>query len=122
FVLPNASALQAGHAESVYRLTIEPLMDKYMGERFEEICRAWVSLYGQERLGVPARTVGKIWAADYDVDVAGELLDGRRIAGECKWWKKPAGLNVHAELAREAARNSYFAGSAPVALIFARSV
>ena len=122
FVLPNSSALQAGHAESVYRLAIEPFMDKYMGERFEEICRAWVSLYGQERLGVPARTVGKIWAADYDVDVAGELLDGRRIAGECKWWKKPAGLNVHAELASEAARNGYFAGSDPVLLIFARSV
>jgi AAA+ ATPase superfamily predicted ATPase len=122
FVLPNASALQAGHAESVYRLAIEPFMDKYMGERFEEICRAWVSLYGQERLGVPARTVGKIWAADYDVDVAGELLDGRRIAGECKWWKKPAGLNVHAELAREAARNGYYTGADPVLLIFAKSV
>jgi AAA+ ATPase superfamily predicted ATPase len=121
FVLPNASALQAGHAEAVYRLGIEPHLDEAMGERFEEICRAWVTLYGQERLGVPARVVGKIWSGDYDVDVAGELLDGRRIAGECKWWKKQVGANVLGELAREAAGNGYFADADPVFLVFGRN-
>jgi len=121
FVLPNASALQAGHADAVLKYTIEPRMDDYMGERFEEICRAWLTLYGQERLGTPARTVGKIWAAAYDVDVAGELLDGRRIAGECKWWKKPAGLNVRDELEASAAANRYYADRKPVRIIFARN-
>jgi len=121
FVLPNASALQAGHAESVYRLGIEPHLDDYMGERFEEICRAWAELHGQERLGVPARVAGKIWAADYDIDVAGELLDGRRIAGECKWWRKLAGANVLADLARDTARNRYYAGADPVLLLFTRT-
>jgi AAA+ ATPase superfamily predicted ATPase len=122
FVLPNASALQAGHAEPVYRLGIEPHLDENMGERFEEICRAWLMLYGQEQLGVPARVVGKIWSRDYDIDVAGELLDGRRVAGECKWWKKPAGANVYADLARDAARNDYYAGAEPIFFIFAKSV
>jgi AAA+ ATPase superfamily predicted ATPase len=121
FVLPNASALQAGHAEAVYRLGIEPHLDENMGERFEEICRAWVTLYGQERLGVPARVVGKIWSGEYDIDVVAELLDGRRVAGECKWWKKPAGANVYADLARDAARNGYYAGAEPAFLVFARS-
>ena len=108
FVLPNLSSVQAGHGDAVYRLRIRPFMDEYMGDRFEEICRAWLTLYGQERLGVPARTVGKIWAANYDVDVAGEMLDGRCVAGECKWWKKPVGANVLADLQSEAARNAYF--------------
>lgn len=121
FVLPNASALQAGHAESVYRLSIEPYLDENMGVRFEEICRAWLTLYGQERLGVPAKVVGKIWSRSYDVDVAGELLDGSRIAGECKWWKKPAGGNVLTDLAHESAQNRYYAGGDPVFLIFAKS-
>src|SRR3954454_7326829 len=121
FVLPNASALQAGHAGSVYRLSIEPYLDENMGARFEEICRAWVTLYGQERLGVPAKGVGKIWSRNYDVDVAGELLDGRRIAGECKWWKKPAGGNVLTDLTNESAQNRYYAGGDPVFLVFARS-
>ena len=100
---------------------IEPRMDEYMGARFEEICRAWAALYGQERLGVPARVVGKIWAADYDVDVAGELLDGRRLAAECKWWKKPAGLNVRGELEQSVAANRYYADRKPVYAIFARN-
>lgn len=121
FVLPNASALQAGHAEAVYRLNVEPHLDELMGERFEEICRAWAVLYAQERLGVPARDVGKIWSGDYDVDVAGQLLDGRRFAGECKWWKKPAGMNVHADLARDVTKNGYYRGADPVLLIFARN-
>lgn len=121
FVLPNASALQAGHADAVLRFQIEPRKDEYMGERFEEICRAWTALYAQERLNVPARVVGKIWSGDYDVDVAGELLDGRRLAGECKWWKKPAGLNVRAELAQSASSNRFFAGGEPVQVVFARN-
>jgi AAA+ ATPase superfamily predicted ATPase len=121
FVLPNASALQAGHADAVYRLGIEPHLDENMGERFEEICRAWVTLYGQERLGVPARVVGKIWSGNYDIDVSGELLDGRRLAGECKWWKKPAGVNVLTDLTRDVAQNGYYSGGEPVVLVFARS-
>lgn len=121
FVLPNASALQAGHAEAVLRMIIEPRMDDYMGGRFEEICRAWTALYAQERLGIPARVVGKIWAADYDVDVAGELLDGRRLAAECKWWKKPAGLNIRGELEQSVAANRYYADRRPVYAIFARN-
>lgn len=121
FVLPNASALQAGHAEAVLRMIIEPRMDDYMGGRFEEICRAWTALHAQERLGIPARMVGKIWAADYDVDVAGELLDGRRLAAECKWWKKPAGLNIRSELEQSVAANRYYADRRPVYAIFARN-
>jgi AAA+ ATPase superfamily predicted ATPase len=121
FVLPNASSLQAGHADAVLRLQNEPRMADYMGERFEEICRAWVALYAQERLDVPARVVGKIWSGDYDVDVAGELLDGRRVAGECKWWKKPVGLNVRGELERSVAANRYYTNTDPVYLAFGRN-
>jgi AAA+ ATPase superfamily predicted ATPase len=121
FVLPNASALQAGHGGAVWNLKIEPHLDGNMGERFEEICRAWLALYGQERLGVPARVVGKIWSGDYDVDVAGELLDGRRVAGECKWWKKQAGANVCADLTSEVAKNRYYAEGVPVFILFARN-
>jgi AAA+ ATPase superfamily predicted ATPase len=120
FVLPNVSALQSGHAEAVWNLKIAPYLDDYMGERFEEICREWLKLYGQERLGVPAQTAGKIWSRDYDVDVAGTLLDDRRAAGECKWWKKPVGGNVLSELQQDAAKSPYFAGSDPVWVLFGR--
>jgi uncharacterized protein len=121
FVLPNVSALQSGHADTVWKNVISPWLDEYMGNQFEDICRGWLALYGQERLGMAARKVGKIWAADYDIDVAGELLDDRTVAGECKWWKNPAGFNVLADLKRDSARAKYYAGTEPLHLLFARS-
>jgi AAA+ ATPase superfamily predicted ATPase len=121
FVLPNASALQAGYGEAVYRMKIEPALDEFMGGQFEDVCRAWVALCGEERLGVPAQTVGKIWTGEYDLDVAGELLDGRRFAGECKWWKRPVGANVYRDLKAETGENRYFGGTPPAYLLFARS-
>jgi len=121
FVLPNVSALQSGHADAVWSGVISPRLDEYMGNQFEDICRGWLALYGQERLGMAARRVGKIWAADYDIDVAGQLLDDRTVAGECKWWKYPAGFNVLADLKRDAAHAKYYAGTEPVHVLFARS-
>lgn len=121
FVLPNISALQSGHADTVWTEMIEPRLDEYMGDRFEEICRSWLALYGQERLGMPARSVGKIWAAEYDVDVAGTLLDGRTVAGECKWARKPIGFAVLNDLKRDTARAKYYGDKEPLHLLFARS-
>jgi len=60
FVLPNLSAIQAGHARAVYRDAIAPHLDAYMGEWFEVICRQWVRFYATERLPAVAQTVGKI--------------------------------------------------------------
>jgi AAA+ ATPase superfamily predicted ATPase len=121
FVLPNVSALQSGHAEAVYEHRIAPKLDGYMGERFEEICRSYVALHLQERTGAPAHTVGKIWAADYDIDVAGETLDGRRLAGECKWWQAAVGVNVLRELEDSAGKNRLYADDPPLYTIFART-
>ena len=94
FVLPNRSALEVGHAKDVLEALILPFMEDHMGGAFERICREFVRLHGQEVLGIAAREVGRVWAADYDLDVAGELLDGSSLYGECKWWKDPVGENV----------------------------
>jgi AAA+ ATPase superfamily predicted ATPase len=107
FCLPHLSALAAGHAAEVYDLSIAPALDDYMGGVFEWVCRDYTRLYGQEALGVPAREVGQIWAADFDLDVAGTLLDGSAVFGECKWWKGHAGENVLDRLVLNAARTRY---------------
>lgn len=121
YVLPNLSAIKAGHGDEVYQYRIAPTFDTYMGERLEEIAREYMTLYGQERLGVPAGEAGKIWAEDYDIDVAGTLLDGRRFAGECKWWKADVGMNVYRRLVAESGRNVYYSGAAPIFLLVARA-
>ena len=109
FILPNASPLAAGHADEVWAHTIEPNLDHYMGGLFEWICRDYVRLYGRETLPRPAREVGQIWAADYDIDVAGRLLDGTTFSGECKWSSSPIGRNVLQHLKQATSSSSYYA-------------
>jgi len=110
FHLPNASPLGAGHAEEVWSHAIEPHLHEYMGGLFEWICRDFVQLYGREILPRAAREVGQIWAADYDIDVAGRLLGGATFSGECKWWGTPVGLNVLQALRNTTNGSSYFGG------------
>ena len=124
FVLPNLSAIQAGHGRAVYRDSIAPHLDAYMGEWFEVICRQWVRFYAEERLPTVAQAVGKIWAGDYDIDVAGELLDGTGVAGECKWRRDATGANVLRELQGRVVDNPFYTSrNRPgiVYLIFSRS-
>ncbi|CAA9366475.1 MAG: archaeal ATPase, fused to C-terminal DUF234 domain [uncultured Gemmatimonadetes bacterium] len=123
FSLPNASPLAAGHVDEVWNHAIEPYLDDYLGGLFEWICRDYVHLYGPEVLPGAAREVGQIWAADYDIDVAGHMLDGTFFSGECKWWNDVVGQNVLEHLQEKTRGNSYYAGrkGEPHYLLFSRS-
>lgn len=123
FCLPNASPLAAGHAREVWEHAIQPRLDDYMGGLFEWICRDYVRLHGREVLPVPAREVGQIWAADFDIDVAGRLLDDTPFSGECKWWSGPVGMNVLQHLVETTRRSAYHAdgGGSALHLLFSRS-
>lgn len=122
-ILPNLSAIQAGHGKAVYRHAVAPQLDQYVSGWFEAICQQWVRYYGSERLQSVAQEVGKIWSADYDVDVAAKLLDGRRLAGECKWRHEATNAAVLQKLRAAAAANSFYADdpASTLLLIFSRS-
>ena len=106
FILPHQSLIQAGQGETVWREFIRPQLDTHLGIVFEEVCRQyvlhrWASVHGL----TPVR-VGRVWAADYDLDVVAELADGRSrslLVGECKWWKTAVGANVPRDLRVRAA-------------------
>lgn len=107
FYLPNLSPLASGHGEEVWRHVIEPRLDDHLGGVFEWMCRDYARRYLNEVLPMPAQEVGQIWAGDFDLDVAGRLLDGSAFAGECKWWRGPVGMNVLQRLRDTAARPAY---------------
>ena len=115
FVLPNQSALVAGHQAQVFEQAIAPHLDRFLGQLFETVCREFVRRHGQEVFGTPAREVGAIWGADFDLDVAATLLDGRVVLGECKWWEDRIGLNVLERLQSSGGKTRY----APAATAFA---
>ena len=120
FVLPYTSALEAGHGEAVYTARIEPEWSRFMGEAFESICREYVTRYGEE-LGSPALEVGRIWGADFDLDVVVDSLDGTLLLGECKWWQERVGLNI-LEMLRERRVKTPYGRAQPVQYaLFSRS-
>jgi AAA+ ATPase superfamily predicted ATPase len=122
FYLPNLSPLAAGHPEEVWKHAIEPHLDDYMGGMFEWICRDYVRRFSNEVLPAVAQEVGQIWAADFDIDVAGRLLNGDAFAGECKWWSAQVGMNVLQRLRETANRPSYERNAAKrYLLLFSRS-
>lgn len=122
FCLPHASALSAGHDAAVWREAIAPELDSYMGDIFEWICRDYVRLFAQEVLPGAADEVGQLWAADYDIDVAGRLLSGALFSGECKWWRRPVGINILEHLRHTTAESPYFIEEGePSYLLFSRS-
>nr|WP_294504589.1 ATP-binding protein [uncultured Rhodopila sp.] len=110
FVRPNLSSVAQGFGTEIWRHQIELRLDDFMGGAFEEICRAHARKYSQERLPAPAREVGQIWGADCDIDVAGQLLDGSMLYGECKWRRGEVGDDVVNALIRRAEHTGYGRG------------
>ncbi len=122
FVSPHLSTINEGLGEQVYSEAIAPEINQYMGPLFEEIAIQWAKNYSEEKLGTAAGEVGQIWTGDFDIDVAGTLLNGEEFYGECKWWKEPVGKNVLESLEENINKTTYGKKSAPKhRLLFSRS-
>jgi len=123
FYLPHASALSSGHADDVWKHAIKPYLDEYMGGLFEWICRDFARLFGGEIFPAAAREVGQIWDKDFDIDVAGRLLNEVTFSGECKWWSGAVGPNILERLQEVTGRSSYYADRRDdhIYLLFSRS-
>lgn len=111
FVRPSLSSVVQGFGADVWRYQIAPNLDEFMGRAFEELCREHARQFSQECLPAPAQEIGRIWQADYDIDIAGRLLDGSMLYGECKWWRDPVGENILEELIQRASRTDYGRGN-----------
>lgn len=110
FVRPNMSSVMQGFGPEIWRHQVAPRLDEYMGGAFEEICRGYSRRHAQETLPSPAQEIGQIWGADYDIDVAGRLLDGSMLYGECKWRRGAVGTEVLAKLIERAGKTAYGRG------------
>jgi AAA+ ATPase superfamily predicted ATPase len=66
---------------------VEPRLDEYMGEVFEEACRTFVAHGRDPRLPFRPLQVGRWWTEDgqEEVDVVALGADGEVLFGEAKW-------------------------------------
>jgi AAA+ ATPase superfamily predicted ATPase len=110
FVRPNISSVTQGFGIDVWRHQVAPWLDDFMGGAFEEMCRGHARRHSQERLPAPAQVVGQVWGPDYDIDVAGRLLDGSMLYGECKWRRGDVGEDVLNTLIDRGEKTAYGRG------------
>ena len=104
FILLHQSLIQSGQGDVVWREFIAPALDTYLGGIFEEICRQYVLCGGPALGGLVPRHVARWWTGDTEIDVLAEMSDrGARVvvAGECKWWKGPVGMNIVEDMRRK---------------------
>ena len=68
----------------IWERMVEPRLDDYMGEVFEQICREWVT---ETKTPFAPVRVGGWWdsKSQNEVDVAAVDADDRLVVGECKW-------------------------------------
>lgn len=111
FVRPNLSAIAAGEGSEVYDIAVERKFSDYMGMAFEDICLDFARKHSKEVLGVTAMEVGQIWGhADFDIDLAGKLLDHTFFYGECKWRSTPMDRAIVETLKTRSERTAYGRG------------
>lgn len=105
FVLPNRSRLERGKANDVWRTSVAPHLDTYMGKTFEAMARQAYTRYHEE-WKLPADRAWSRWEGQdrnrrsIELDIVASLNDDRMLVGEIKWSSRPVGPEVHAQLLR----------------------
>ncbi len=105
FVLPNRSRLERGMMNEVWKASVAPALDTYMGKAFEGMARQAYTRY-HEDWGLPADSAWSRWEGQdrnrrsIELDVVASLDDGCTLLGEIKWSSRPVGPELHPRLLR----------------------
>lgn len=120
FVRGNLQVVRRGQGRKIFEALAGGPLSQYMGEVFEAVTREHCARHSEEFLGAPTQDVGKIWGyGDFDIDVAGTLIDRRRFFGECKWTRHKVGLSELSLLRSVIPRTQYGKGIADPEIILA---
>jgi uncharacterized protein len=101
YVLPNRSQLERGGAQILLERQVLPEIDHFSSLAFEEICQQsiWQSGLSGKWPFVP-HSIGNWWNAHEEIDLV-ILGDFEVMLGECKWSRKPVGIDILANLERK---------------------
>lgn len=102
FVHPNRSLVERGGSQIALEQLVVPQLDGFCGPIFEEVCQQFLwqlGLAGQLPF-LPLRS-GGWWRANEEIDL---ILLGQEAAMlvECKWTKRPIGIDILRDLERKA--------------------
>jgi AAA+ ATPase superfamily predicted ATPase len=103
FVLPYKSRLVEGGEKKVLEEEILPHLDNFIGQAFDKICAEILRyLVDEEELRLDYDRAGRWWNGNEEIDLVAVAGDKPIFAAECKWSKKPVGIDILKELRRKA--------------------
>lgn len=121
FIWPELSFIARMGPERAFRDRVQPGLDAWFGQRFEDLCReALPALYDDEDVRAGFE-VGEYWAKDVQIDVVGLRDDGWTDLGECRWGQVPSRPAVVGELRERAKRYPNKRGASLGLRVFSRS-
>jgi AAA+ ATPase superfamily predicted ATPase len=102
FVLPYRSRWVEGGGQRILEQEILPHLDSFIGQVFDKICAEVLRhLISEGRIKLDCDRVGRWWAGNEEIDLVGMVGKLPLFAAECKWSRKPIGMDVLRELQRK---------------------
>jgi AAA+ ATPase superfamily predicted ATPase len=103
FVLPYKSRLVEGVGGKVMEKEILPHLDNFIGQVFDKICLEIFRYHVDEKkIKLIYDRVGRWWNGNEEIDLVAMAGEEPVFAAECKWSKKPVGIDILKELRRKA--------------------
>jgi hypothetical protein len=102
FVLPYKSRLVEGGERKVMEEEILPHLDNFIGQVFDKICVEMLRyLVDEEKIKLSYDRASRWWSGNEEIDLVAISGDEPVFAAECKWSKKPVGIDILKELRRK---------------------
>ena len=100
FVYPNLSFLESGNTPIVINKIKKGFISNQVSFVYEDVCREQMwQMNADEGWPFTFSKIGRYWDSNTEIDVVALDPDGKNlIAGECKYWKEPVGINILMEL------------------------
>ena len=103
FVLPFKSRLVEGGERKVTEDEIFPHLDNFIGQVFDKICVEILQyLVEEKKIKLSYDRAGRWWNGNEEIDLVAVGGHGPVFVAECKWSKKPIGIDILKELRRKA--------------------
>ncbi len=102
FVLPYKSHLMEGGERRTMEEEILPDLDNFIGQAFDKICAEILRyLVDEEKIELDYDLAGRWWDGNEEIDLVAMAGDKPVFAAECKWSKRPVGIDILKELRRK---------------------
>jgi hypothetical protein len=103
FVLPYKSRLVEGGERKVLEKEILPHLDNFIGQAFDKICVEILrNLADEKKIKLSYDRAGRWWNGNEEIDLVAVAEDKPVFVAECKWSKRPVGIDILKELRRKA--------------------